>query len=148
MQFTPMIPGNINESLLGVATDNVNFKMRSADEIMRDKSRDFDSTRERAHTVHDNESHANEIKRTIIIVIITAILFVTVVSIFDVVHDIVNNYYADLALTDPDSDNTQENIKRSQIANKETLYSSIAFCLFCIVVSVITIPILDMYIAP
>ncbi len=71
MSYLPIHPG-FNESLIGV---------------------------EDTDTIY-NKLHGFK-KNTIIIIIISALIFVTIISIFDVFRTIIDNKYSKLALTDP-----------------------------------------------
>ena len=79
---------------------------------------------------------------TIILIIISAIIFVTAVSIYDVFRSKINNYYAKINLEDPRSYNNREDIARTELANDRNLLSNIAFAIFAIIIAIILIPIL------
>ena len=72
-------------------------------------------------------------KYTLIIVFISAIIFVTVISIYDVVRNIINYYYAKKVLTDKTINNDPKSITNTMTVNKNTLISSIIFSSFCII---------------
>lgn len=81
----------------------------------------------------DDNNNDTNFKHRVMMIIITAIVFV---AIFDVIRNFISNYYAKKSLYDPKSNNSQENINRSLIANRETFVSS------CVI---ICIPILNSY---
>lgn len=84
----------------------------------------------------------SSIKYTIFIIIISAIIFVTAVSIYDVFRNLINSYFAKLALQDPKSHNKPEDIERSIIANRDSLISSVFFAGFCLIIALIFVPLL------
>lgn len=79
---------------------------------------------------------------TIILVIISAIIFVTVVSIYDIIRALITNYYAKKTLEDPVSNNTTEDIERTLLANNNAFYASFVFAGICVLTAVIFIPLL------
>jgi hypothetical protein len=81
-------------------------------------------------------------KGTLIIVIISAIIFVTIVAIYDVIRNSINNYYAKIALTNTQAQNTTQYINSNLIANTQALISSIVFAIVCIITAIIFIPVL------
>lgn len=87
------------------------------------------------------EQKTSTLKYSIIIVIISAIIFVTMISIYDVVRASFNILYSNIALTDPNSHNDPEAIQRVQISNRNQLWSTMTFCAFCIVTAVILVAI-------
>jgi ABC-type Fe3+ transport system permease subunit len=121
MSFTPLT-GGFSSSLSG-AVEPTKFLLTG------DEARDDLYSRR----IHPPEEKAESIRYTVLIVIISAILFVTVVALYDVLRNIAVNYFADRALTDPRSGNTQQDIERTNIANENTLLASIVFALICVV---------------
>ncbi len=104
---------------------------------------DYVSVRENAYySRHIHGPTESNNKRTILIVIISAIIFVTMISIYDIFRNIITNYYAREALENPNSHNSEEDIERALIANKENLNASIVFSIFCIVMAIILIVII------
>jgi len=86
-----------------------------------------------------NEGDSGKIRYTIIIVIISAVLFITVVAIFQIVSNIIDNYYSKNALLNPLSNNTSEDVNRTLIANQNSLISTVMFALFCILASILLV---------
>lgn len=130
MSFHPLNPG-IDQSLLGVGAN--------PDLIDTTKFIEKDYV-ERAHYLgKEGGSNNNNATRIILTIIISAIIFVTIVSIFDVFRNAINNYYAKKALLDPKSGNTQQEIDSTLIANHEGLISSIIFAVLCVIISIIVI---------
>jgi hypothetical protein len=120
MSFQPLAPG-INQSLLGVA-----------------RPRDL-------RTLTERRLSGGKKSGVVIAVIVSAIIFVTVISIYDVIRNLFNAYYTKIALEDPRSQNTPQQINSTNIANKQALYASIAFSAFCIITSIILVYLLIKY---
>lgn len=96
-----------------------------------------------ARRIHEpSSSKTQTIKYTIIIVIISAIIFVTVIALYDIMRNSLNTYYANIALTDPNSHNDPEDIERTQIANINALWSSIIFAIICVIMAIMLVFIL------
>jgi hypothetical protein len=92
--------------------------------------------------IHGRPDRMESIKFTIIIVIISAIIFVTVIAIYDIIRNGINNYYASLALNDPASHNSPEQIEQTEIANSNALWSSMVFASLCLISAIVFIVIL------
>lgn len=131
MAFQPTLSG-FNSSLYGMA----------------DPARFFDSNRLESRNdlyeqkIHSNENNSRSIIYTLIIIIISAIIFVTIISLFDVIRGYITNYYANQALIDPISQNTPIDITRTNLANQENQTANITFFIVCIVISIFIIPML------
>lgn len=132
MSFRPLQEGSISSALLGAA-DPAKFVDVAREDI--DKSL-FD------REIHSPEEKQSNIRYTLIIIVISAIIFVTVISIYDVFRSIITNYFARQALTDPSSHNKKEEIESTIVANQDALRSNIVFSIFCIITGVILIYIL------
>ena len=89
----------------------------------------------------ENKNYGNNIN-LILRVIISAIIFLTIIAIYNVISTAIDNYYSNIALNDPNSNNTQEEIDRTNIANYYALISTIVYALICLVIAIILIPIL------
>ena len=124
MTFQPLKEGSLSTSLLGIS-DVGKFT---------DVSRSDDSYQGGTYNPRNRD-----LKYTLIIIVISAIIFVTIVSIYDVIRTIIKNYYAKIALTDPMSNNKQEDIDRTIISNYDALKSNFFFALFCLVTGIILI---------
>lgn len=135
MSFHPL-RGGFDQSLLGVGADPDLL------DINRLSNKDYI---DRAHYLAKTKDSDSSLRRTIITIVISAILFVTIVSIYDVLRNAINNHYARVALTDPRAKNTQQEITSTLIANKQGLISSIVFAILCIVIALIVIYILYLY---
>lgn len=85
------------------------------------------------------------IEYTIFIIIISAFIFISVIAIFDVLRNAINNFFADRSLRDPNSNNTPEDIERTEIANKNALESSIVFAAIAVLIAIIGTIIIDKY---
>ena len=81
-------------------------------------------------------------KYTILIIIISAIIFVTVVAAYDVIKTIIANYYAREALINPKSHNSKNDINRTIIANQNALIAAIVFSLVCVASVIIATPLI------
>lgn len=75
-------------------------------------------------------------------VAISAIIFVTIIALYDVLRNVINHYWINQALQDPDSANTVNDIKRTQIANTNRIWSSLTFALVCIGIAIVALPLL------
>ncbi len=75
-------------------------------------------------------------------IVISAIIFLTIIAIYNVINTAIDNYYSNIALNDPNSNNTQEEIDRTNIANYYGLISTIVYALVCLIISIILVPIL------
>lgn len=128
MYFTPL-RGGFKQSLIGVATPGRFVDVTDQDNRLYPKRRPGT----------DNSN-------AIILVIITAILFVTIISIYDVIRNIINNHYASKALRDPLAHNDPQDIESTLIGNKEGLIASIVFAVLCLITGGILIYILLKYI--
>lgn len=158
--FRPLHSKSLSSALLGtadptkfvdVARKDVDFARSDADIARKDidfARRDADVARKDSdlslyeRRIHGPEEPKINIRYTIIIVIISAIIFVTVISIYDIFRNLISNYFAKITLNDPNSHNTQEQINTTLISNHGLLISSIIFSLFCIVTGTIIIYIL------
>jgi hypothetical protein len=83
-----------------------------------------------------------QITNTIISIIASAFIFISIVSIFDVLQNAINNYRASIALNDPRAGNSAQEILTTEIANEERLQSSLIFSVFAMVFSIIFVSIL------
>lgn len=130
MSFTPL-SGGLSTALSGAIEPTKFIDLSDL------RSEDLSSRR-----IHGPERKPKSIGHIIIIVIITAIIFVTVVALYDLLRNSLNTYFANKALMDPNSHNTPEDIERTQIANLNELWSSIVFAAICLVLAVILILVL------
>jgi ABC-type Fe3+ transport system permease subunit len=134
MSFTPIQTINPSTALLGAA-DPIKL---SRPPYTEDRS---SYTERRIHGRTENNTTESNY-HIIIIVIISAILFVTVISIYDVARSAIVNYYASISLNDPLSNNKQSDIERTLIANYNSFIAATIFSLICIISAIISIPIL------
>lgn len=110
MSFRPLQGGSTSEALLGTA-DPVNvldFNQENVDSSLFEEE------------THSPELKKSNIRYTIILVIITAIVFVTIIAIYDVFRSLINSY----------------------VANNDVLKTNFWFALFCVVTGIILIWIL------
>ena len=89
--------------------------------------------------IHGSSHTAESLRFTIIIIIISAILFVTIIAIYDIVRIGIINHYANKSLHDKRSQNNREDIERTIVANENSFWASIAFATFCIISAVILV---------
>ena len=94
-----LLTDNINTSLLGTA-DPLKFV-----DANRLESNDL-----YARKIHGSDDKNRSIRYTIIIIIISAIIFVTVVSLYDIIRGYITNYFANKALHDPKFNDTTKDI--------------------------------------
>lgn len=121
--FQPLQDG-FSQSLLGVGTnpsliDAAKFNARGLKSELGDDDVEF---------VKDSTT------KLLLTVIISAIIFVTVVSIYDVIRNYINNHYANIALNDPNASNSQQDIDSTMIANQQGLKASVIFCGICVLI--------------
>jgi hypothetical protein len=124
MSFQPLKEGSLSTSLFGFS-DVSKFSDISREENLFDK---------RIHGLQEKQS---KISYTLIIIIVSAIIFVTIVSIYEVIRTVIKNYYAKIALTDPMSNN-----KQTIVSNYDALKANFYFSLFCVVTGIVLIWIL------
>lgn len=127
--FQP-ISGGLSSALLGVA-DPIKFV-----DTERIETKDSLYARRRVEKTSNDRS---SLRYTILLIIITAIIFITIVAIYDVIRNGITNYYARLALENKCSFNTSENISRTLIANEKSFQSSVVFACLAIVLAVILV---------
>jgi hypothetical protein len=132
MSFRPLQQNNISTALLGTAdpTKFVDVYRKDVDRSLFERE------------IHGSREQKASIKYTLIIIVISAIIFVTVIAIYDVFRNIIIDYFAKMALEDPRSHNRKQEIESTIIANNDAFKASIAFSLFCIITAIILVYIL------
>jgi hypothetical protein len=81
--------------------------------------------------------------KVILSVIITAVIFVTILSIYDVLRTFLNNYYLKQSLLNSDVPNkNMDEINSFLITSNNTLMSVSIFCAICILIALIVIPVI------
>lgn len=128
MSFHPL-SGGFGQSLLGVGSTPKIFNLDVSDR--------------QSTELYERRMHGP--RNTIIVIIISAMIFILLVSIYDVVRNIINNKYAKIALTNPKSKNTKDDIDRTLIANHQGLLASIIFSTFCMITTIIVLYIISIY---
>ena len=78
----------------------------------------------------------------LVVILITIIIFVAVLSVYDVIKEGIVNRYARRALLDPRSNNSPEDIQRTLIANEESYNAAVHFSIICILIAMIILPFL------
>ena len=135
MSFLPIDYGSLSPSLLGVG-DPIKF--------LRPKRIQFKGKANKEDGPGPSMKRNREINTTILI-IISAIIFISVVALYDILRNYITNKYATKALEDPRSENTKTDIAKTEIANLNGLYSSICFALIVILSAIILIPLLSYF---
>jgi len=92
--------------------------------------------------IHGPREKGSNIKYQLIIILISAMIFVTAVAIYDIIRNTINYFYSDYSLRQNNGNNTEEEITIFLLANRNTIISSSIFALFCIITSLIFIPLL------
>lgn len=128
-----------NQSLLGTAVP-----IRFADTFRLDLREDYGKPLEQRR-IHGPKSDKNTILYTIIIIIISAIIFVTVVALYDVINSIITSYFSNKAYNNPKSNISRQDIIQNNINNNEYKRSSSVFALLCLISAIILIPTLIFY---
>jgi hypothetical protein len=134
MSFQPITGTGIGPSLLGVG-DPIKFIRPVDNDPLEDRtdSRDLHG---------DRDSKGTNYIKTVLLVVISALIFVSIVALFDVLRNALDNYYAKQALENPASGNTETDIAATEIANQYNLLSSIVFASITSLISIILIIIL------
>jgi len=128
MSFVPL-NGGFSESLLGVGTTNL-----------------IDTAKFNEKGLEDLHPEKNGLTNSILLVVISAIIFVTVVSFYDVLRTFINATFAKIALEDPRAKNTEQDIISTEIANKEAVISSLTFFAFSLLLGILIVSVIYRYI--
>ncbi len=109
-----------------------------------DASRYFDLLNEDGEILTGRSPKNNNLNivTTIITIIISALIFISIIAVFDVIKKIITNYYAEKTLKDPNLNNDTLNINRTFVANQQSLNSNIIFCLLSIFITFTLVPFL------
>lgn len=94
--------------------------------------------------MYDDAGQSRASIHTVILVMISAILFVTIIAMYDVVRNFIKDYYAKTELEVHRNELPTEDIIEAELANRENLQSSIVFALFSLITALIFIPLLIM----
>ena len=94
------------------------------------------------HPSDEEQKFNSEYIHTVIIILISAVIFVTAVALYEVIRVYIGNYYANTALNDPESSNTLQDITRIRVANQATFTSTVIFAFICLISALILVPIL------
>ena len=131
MSFHPISSGNLGESLGGTAT-TIGIR---ASGLLESNIRDpRDVSLEERH-IHGPAEKRERPVHIVIVIIISAILFVTIVSLYDVLRAWIINYYAEITLKDPISNNTENDIRKTLLANWNSFKAAAFFACMCVVTS-------------
>ena len=137
MTYNPLHPG-FSTSLLG-SIDPVRFfdpNRIESDQLLNPSQYD-DSPDLRPKRIHKDT-----VKHTVVIIIISAIIFIAVVAIYEVFRNIINRHYSRQALYDPEAKNNLDDINRTIIVNNNSLQATLVFAFFCLLTAIIFLPIL------
>ena len=118
MSVLPLIP-NVESSVLGVGVVARAAKVAGMARLKGKKNPYY----KRVDSSDQN---------TIFIVILSGIILVTIISIYDVIRTYIDNYHAQRTVNNPQFRGDQEDINNTLIANRESLNSSIVFSLMCL----------------
>lgn len=144
MSFTPLASGGLSSALGGIVEPTkfiITNSVGTSDSLEDVRVRDYSERR-----IHSpSEKKASNNTYTILIVVMSAIIFVTVIGIYDVIRGGINNYFADIALTDPNSHNSPDDIERTNIANTNALWASMVFAGVAIILAIIFIAFILLY---
>ena len=135
MSFLPLTQANnVNNSLIGVGAQ---IKILDEDNLL---TTDLYGRRIHAPIKDNNQQHL------LLVIILSAVLFVTIVATYDVIKASLNLGFSNLSLNDPRSLNTDEDIERTLTADMYAFYSILTFFGIALLIAIITIPILLCYI--
>src|SRR5438105_15887759 len=90
--------------------------------------------------IESRSSNSPSLKYTLILIIISAIIFVTIVSLYDVLRNFISKTYATATLNDPISHNLPEQIEATLLANNNAFYASLTFAGTCLLLAIVLIP--------
>ena len=134
MSFRPVAPGpSFDQSLFGAETTR---------SMMEDRL--FSGDRDEPSGSESNKTRLN--LNTVLVVAVSAIIFLTIIAIYELVKGYINNYYAERSLRNPNSNNSEKDIRSTLIANEENLKSIATFALVAIIIAIITISTVIIYI--
>lgn len=128
MSITPL-SGGLWSSLLGVGATRPGrtdpFKL-GADELRYPKE--------------SGRSSTEDLRYAIIIIVISAIIFITVVAMYDVVRTVVANYFAATTI----ANSNQETAAADLLSNSNALIAGIIFAFVCVITVLIFVPLLSL----
>jgi len=139
MSFFPLNQG-FNRTLYGTST-----LLHTTDDILLPDRNDIMSAYGKRGIHGVEKKSKSNIVYTIVIIVISAIIFIAMVAIYDVIRNWFNNYYSAEALKDPKVNASQEEIDKVTTGDWYGLLSSMVFAGFCIVSAIILIPLLFKY---
>ena len=128
MSFTPISTPRTAEALYGIGTA-----------AQLDTSLSFKKSDRRFHG--PSETKLPNIS-VVLMVIVSAIIFIMMVAIYDVFKSAITNDMSKRALIDPMSNNTQQDINRTLIANNYSLMADIMFAVITVISFIVFVPLL------
>jgi len=130
----PTATGNLSETLFG-GTEMSKFE----------QSLEEESTSKYYSKRLNRRDYSYDLYRTVLIVVITAMIFIIIVAFFDVIRNIITSYYISKSIRDPEVDNPPEYIKKTEISDKNAIISSLVFAIIVTVIGLIIIYFLVTY---
>lgn len=115
---------SLKESEFGIV-EAVRFEDSGPVDLIRDK---------------DTKGHVHQ--KEVNSIVVSAIIFVTVVAVFSVISTIISNYFVDKTASDPRAKNTKLDILKTRITNQNLLLSNLIFASFVILCCFLFIPLL------
>lgn len=137
--FVPINVANTNTSLYGAAIPKTEDIYEELDPKRADER--FAERHDKSDNTNGNKPN-NATYKLILAIIITIILFVTGIAFYDIIKSRISNHYSREALENVESDNSEEDIRRTEIANNAVYNANIAFFITCLIIDVITLPVL------
>ena len=90
---------------------------------------------------HESTKKSSSIISTIIVIFISAILFVTIIAAYDILRNYIRNYYTKKTLLNKQFKTDPKDIRNTLITNEESLTSTIVFFIACFIIAIIFLPI-------
>jgi formate hydrogenlyase subunit 3/multisubunit Na+/H+ antiporter MnhD subunit len=78
----------------------------------------------------------------VLIIVLSALIFVTAVALFGVIRGFLDLYFSTLSLNDKRSHNTQQDIDRTIIADNYALMAIIVFAIICVLLLFLLTPLI------
>lgn len=89
------------------------------------------------------EREAHTYSKDIVLIIISAVVFVTVVAVYSVFSTIITNYWSEKAAR---KFSDKKELAKLRLNNKNSLYANLIFAVFAILLGIILVPYLLSYI--
>jgi len=128
---------DIQTSLLGIGAPRFDQNYIATNKL-QDFSRSIGS---RPKEKEKNNLNTNYVK-IMLVTIVSAIIFILAVAIYDVIREIINNYYSKKIIEDPEYEATDKEKNREIIKERYSLISTIVFALVVLISAIVLIPII------